>query len=779
MKKVLSLVLVLSMVLGCFAFVSASDYSDVKNSEVYSEAVNVLSGLGVVNGYPDGTFKPEKVVTRAEMATMLVNCLGIPVSGSASTPFSDVPSTHWASGYINYAASVGFIAGYPSGVFKPEQQVTHNEALTMIVASLGYSADSLPGTWPGSFVNKAKGLGILETCKTTGSDGAPRADISCYLYDALGQQIGITTKDGEFVSNYQQSGYNKEDTMMTRLGATMYDGGNGAGEPFIVTEADIENSQINIADHLGEYVTAYQNKDEEIIALKKILSEFIEGELADLQDDYKNVDVAHEVAGYMSFTNGAKDSPKKDITVPTGTIKLAVKLSGKSVSEIYSMQVWDGEKPFRAAKDIQDEIIDDKAIGGFDFALDDNDEIDMTSFSLAGRDSVKDIAKDDIVTVYLKAGKIARIEVGTERVEGEVDRISKDNEYTVAGKTFKANADIAPALLTSVKPGTEGIFFLTYGGEWFDFEESDESTSNYAVLLATGKETSKYGDVEYFVNMFMPDGKAKEFKAKDAAALTGFTVPDDNIGVLVEYTINSSDEITGFTKATVSGNKTFDKNGICGKIALKDNTVVFQFSGIGTELGKADKYDVVKSADMYDTTCTTMTEIVSDGQFKAILTDGASGTTKNYALFIDHEATTADGEVWSALYEGAVKELTLDGPTPAKLNVVTTPAAVNFYTLTIASDGVVTSVTPAAAADEKDADVSGATSYSNHVFTDGANKNYSLDDDIKVYIYDVSEKEWTAKGASALEGRKNAFTSITLYKTSSTGDYDIAIVVKP
>ena len=88
MKKVLSLVLVLAMILGSFSMVFASQYSDVKDTAEYAEAVSVLSGLGVVGGFPDGTFKPEEGVTRAQMATMIVNALGLPVSGSANTKFS-------------------------------------------------------------------------------------------------------------------------------------------------------------------------------------------------------------------------------------------------------------------------------------------------------------------------------------------------------------------------------------------------------------------------------------------------------------------------------------------------------------------------------------------------------------------------------------------------------------------------------------------------------------------------------------------------------------------
>ncbi|NMA94344.1 MAG: S-layer homology domain-containing protein, partial [Clostridiales bacterium] len=136
MKKILSIALVLALVLGSFATVFAADFTDVKDSDKFNEAVNVLTGLGIVSGYPDGTYKPNKVVTRAEMAALIINSLGLTVSGRSATPFSDVSESHWASGFIAYAASLNIIKGYPDGTFKPGNTVSYNEALAMIINAL-------------------------------------------------------------------------------------------------------------------------------------------------------------------------------------------------------------------------------------------------------------------------------------------------------------------------------------------------------------------------------------------------------------------------------------------------------------------------------------------------------------------------------------------------------------------------------------------------------------------------------------------------------------------
>ena len=773
MKKVLSLVLACAMILGSFTFVFGSQFSDVTDTEPYSEAVNVLSGLGVIGGYPDGTFKPANIVTRAEMATMIVNCLGIPVSGGSATKFSDVPKTHWASGYIAYAASVGFVAGYPDGTFKPEQQVSCNEALTMIIASLGYTLDSLNGEYPGAFVNKAKGLGILDTCRKTGTVGAERSDIACYLHDALTAELGVVNKDGEFVSNYEQSGKTQHDNYLVRLGATPYNG----GEAFVVDEGELENAAVNLVDYLGAYITAYQNKKGEIVAIKEVLSEFIEGELADLQEDYKGVEKANQDSKlYISFTNGEKDV--KDITVPSGSIKLAVDKSGKTVKTIYSMQVWNAEPTFRA-DGVKDEIIDDKAIGGHKLPLDEDDKIDTTAFSIVGRKSINDIEDDDIVTIYLKGSKIVKIEVGTEVVTGTVSRITTGGKYTVGSKSFGKHDDATD----SAAVDDEGTFLLAYNGEWFAFDPADDTTSNYAILLATGKETGRYGDDTLFVKLFLADGTAKEFDVKGSTMPGGYAAPKGDIGELVKYTVNSSNKITGLEKADAAGSLSFDKNGLCGGVALKDSTVVFEFTGTSaSDKDDAKYYKALKASTLYDGTVASMTQIAKDNTFKAVLVTGVTGSSEAFAIFVKNVATVSDGIAWTTLYDGAVKELVVDKGVSISKSDVTSGAAITFYTLSQNADGVVTSADNAKSATvnatKKSVDVSAATSVSGNVFTDGAKVNYSLDKDIVVYIYDVSEKAWTAKGSAGLVGRKNAFTSITLFK-SGTGDYDIAIVVKP
>ncbi len=120
MKKVLSFVLVLAMILGSFSMVFATAaFEDVEGTK-YESAVTSLTDLGVINGYPDGTFKPDKNITRAEFCKVVIKSLGLDYDGStAPTVFTDVPSSHWASGYVQAAYELGIVNGEPR---EPDQE---------------------------------------------------------------------------------------------------------------------------------------------------------------------------------------------------------------------------------------------------------------------------------------------------------------------------------------------------------------------------------------------------------------------------------------------------------------------------------------------------------------------------------------------------------------------------------------------------------------------------------------------------------------------------------
>ncbi|MFC1568527.1 S-layer homology domain-containing protein [Candidatus Margulisiibacteriota bacterium] len=110
-------------------------YPDVPSSYWTYEPVGYIGTMGIIKGYPDGNFKPEGSITRAEMATLLVRTLAggdDKVSAARFAAFPDVPLKHWACKYVNLSFAEGIVKGYPDGTFRPKNNITRAEGVTMV-----------------------------------------------------------------------------------------------------------------------------------------------------------------------------------------------------------------------------------------------------------------------------------------------------------------------------------------------------------------------------------------------------------------------------------------------------------------------------------------------------------------------------------------------------------------------------------------------------------------------------------------------------------------------
>ena len=123
MKKFLSLVLALVMTMSLVTVgAGAKDFTD--DSKInYKEAVDVMSAIGVIDGYTDGSFNPTNTLTRGAAAKIICNLILGPTTADAlvadAAPYSDVPTSNVSAGYIAYCAKEGIISGYADGTFRP------------------------------------------------------------------------------------------------------------------------------------------------------------------------------------------------------------------------------------------------------------------------------------------------------------------------------------------------------------------------------------------------------------------------------------------------------------------------------------------------------------------------------------------------------------------------------------------------------------------------------------------------------------------------------------
>lgn len=189
LKKVISSVAALTMVASSVA-AFAVDFPDVESTASYAQAVQELSALDVISGYDDGTFGPDKLVTRAEITKMIVDALAERSSAEASTEstkFADVSADHWAKGYINQGVANGFIAGMSDTEFDPDANVTYVQAQRMLVSAIGYETYAqAQGGWPTGYKTYAASLDITKGISgITDSTELTRAQVAQMIDNAM------------------------------------------------------------------------------------------------------------------------------------------------------------------------------------------------------------------------------------------------------------------------------------------------------------------------------------------------------------------------------------------------------------------------------------------------------------------------------------------------------------------------------------------------------------------------------------------------------------------
>ena len=184
-----------------FAGAAFTDEADIKATD----AVNMLTALGVIEGDPDGSFRPDATVTRAEMAKMIFVVRNNTIDDSAyennSSKLTDINS-HWAKGYIKFCESQGIIAGYGDGTFRPDATVTGTEAAKMLLVLTGYDEVNagLTGTaWATNTLRHAGAAGILDNVSASLSAGLPRQWAAQMIYNTLSaDRVKWSTDSGTF-----------------------------------------------------------------------------------------------------------------------------------------------------------------------------------------------------------------------------------------------------------------------------------------------------------------------------------------------------------------------------------------------------------------------------------------------------------------------------------------------------------------------------------------------------------------------------------------------------
>jgi len=713
MRKVLSFVLCLALVLSSFSMAFAADttaktaagLSDIAGID-NEAAVQVAYDLGIVTGNPDGTFLPTKAVTRAEFAAMITRALAIPdsaLAGYTSTSFKDTTGYTWAVPYLAFCQSKGILLGDGAGNVMPGRTINTNEAVTMVLRAIGYTSNSseLVGVWPANYVTKAQDLGIYDdVAAVTSVDKANAAQI---IYNALTVNKVQVATDGT----------------TTPLAAKMITAGlDCTYSDAIVNQGD--SSIINIAPYVGAYGTIYRNDDGDIIAVKE-KSTFLTGEWNAAKTKFTVDDVDYTMATSQTVTTTAgllndaatASSGAVKTTFPADTtFTIAADLSGKTINGVYTVNEWKVTGSDKADSGIQQEIADNKLLN-YDFTENDDENIDTTSFDLVGVTSLDKIAEDNVVYVYtlgnVSSNDIVKVAVGTQTVEGVVSSFSSDDGAKISGKYYDISDDAANKLTDSNVSDTVKVWLDAYG-EAYDFDVTEGNADNYAVVT---KATAQSG-FDKIIKLIDKDGTEKSYTFDDDIApangtpavgsIVLFGLDSDGILDSMDATSNAvytTDScVTVATGLTVSTSKVLSFSN--KSYAIDDDVVVFTYEGATP--ATATDFDIAKIADVDDSAIASASAVYfdEDGVVTAILVpeDSAnSGDNDLYGVVNTKELTTNtdNDKVYSLV--GFANGTALDKITSSqsKGTPVVDPdntTAINVYKFAVNADGDVSEITP-------------------------------------------------------------------------------------
>ena len=509
MKRVLSLVLAFSMVLSMFSFAFASSkLKDIDGTD-YEASVEALVELGVVNGYTDGTFLPEKVVSRAEMAKLLVVAAGLEPAADVAkgaTRFSDVDGAHWASGYINVAAEYGYIVGYPDGTFQPDATVTYAEAVTMCLRVLGYrTVVESKGTWPTNYIAKAQDLKMLdEITYGSYSDGAKRGNVAKLIWNML------RTRMWDVVSENETDGLNRARTdIMLEVKFPDYD---YFETEFVGFEIDDDGTVLVTLDEGGTDLEYLGNDFYTFVPGTKVEV------LINSKDEILLTIVPTGDDKLAEGTAEDLDDAKYD-DVPEGDYDYAyVRVEKKAVVDSTLLEV-ESAYVYKVKSNSSSITINNKTIKEKDYE-------DYVVIKDGERVSLADVKAGDVLSVVKVDGETFYI-ISTETVEGKFTKYTEEDDgslaLTIGGEKYTdANADFVE------NPEKDGEKAGQKLSSKYDKDMKNETVTAYLDFLGRvaridfdghiGDETT--GDVKFYA--------IKSLVEKEKAGVYTITLENEN-----------------------------------------------------------------------------------------------------------------------------------------------------------------------------------------------------------------------------------------------------------
>ena len=585
MKKFLSLVLALVMTMSLVTVsAGAKDFSD-DGSITYKEAVDVISGIGVVDGYSGGDFKPTEVLTRGAAAKIICNLILGPTTASAlsasSAPFKDVPVSNTFAGYITYCAQEKIINGYSDGTFRPTATLSGNAFMKMLLGALGYDSavEGYTGpNWSVAVIKQAAGIGLDDgNDEFVGSKAVTREEAALYAFNML--QATMVEYDAK--------------TSVDINGATVTIAGDKAKE---VAQGSYDNNMhkpnLQFAERYFDKLDKTETTDDFARpATKWTFKGDKIGTYADaadvtytsnvkLGDIYSDLDMSEKDKNAEVYYNGVEAD---DVAVSKGnTVKVSSSsANNKLVADGSTVEVFYDEDNNDVTICIidtyvgtisskEEKVSDPYVVVNFETNTDNFEEDDVVLFTYSqSADEIKSVVK-------------------AESVEGTLDKYTLGKNLTLADTEYKYSKNIAFSFgsETSMTTKSDYVIYLDTNGMVIYVDEQEFDASQYAYVLYTQSSNSRFGKDQ--VQLVMSDGSVKTVDTDDDyTSLEGTIVyyrADDKgeyalrqaANVHKNGSITTTADASIATNGVLSGGATdFDMKNTRAAITTKTGTTVY------------------------------------------------------------------------------------------------------------------------------------------------------------------------------------------------------------
>ena len=567
LKRALSLAMASIMVLGMMVVgagaVSYDDFSD-KDKIVNDDAVSMLVELNVINGKDDGSFDPEGIVTRAEMAKMICVVLNggkDPSLGNVSNYTYTDTVGHWAAAYIEYCTTLGIVAGDGTGKFNPSNTVTGAEAAKMLLVALGFKSEIEGFTGANWAVNvnvRANQKGLFDELSINPSEGLTRDNAAQMVWNAL--DAGVVSydytliTDGSSITSSPTLIDNESKTLLTdKFKVSKLEGVIVANENATSTGTAVEKEDVTVllltsddadskqdegdtitlktataANLLGKSVTMFA-KDWKNGAYQTVLGNPVvssdnmiatiseDSDADDVKDALKDAGIK-EVSKAVLVQNFIRATDKDDKELTISGMADVAKLTGNGIEVTVISNDNDNKADF---------VIVTKMIAGKVSAYnakgnDGDGYITVTALltDIAKADQIagaefadvkgsEDLAKDDIVLYYrvgdtFYAEKADSVNVTVTSTKGDDQIKDGSNTYKASALSSKYDDDNNTVLTTAVEPDDEVTLYLDNFG-YVVYTDAVTAADEY--MFITGSDASvKSGFESLTIKGVLSDG---------------------------------------------------------------------------------------------------------------------------------------------------------------------------------------------------------------------------------------------------------------------------------